>query len=119
MKQGDVFGYGQSLSGLVPTGAIADQHGMGAGANLLADLGKVDGHRLAVDPGRDNGSAYSTPPRAAGKTIEVWFQDEARVGQQGTLSYQWAPRGSRAPDRSYEGREVFLKASCAAPSFLG
>ena len=37
------------------------------------------------------------PPRAAGKTIEVWFQDEARVGQQGTLSYQWAPRGSRPP----------------------
>jgi hypothetical protein len=31
----------------------------------------------------------------AGKTIEVWFQDEARVGQQGTLSYVWAPRGSR------------------------
>ena len=32
---------------------------------------------------------------AAGKTIEVWFQDEARVGQQGTLSYVWAPIGSR------------------------
>ncbi len=35
------------------------------------------------------------PPEAAGKTIEVWFQDEARVGQQGTLSYIWAPIGSR------------------------
>ncbi len=35
------------------------------------------------------------PPEAAGKTIEVWFQDEARVGQQGTLSSVWAPRGSR------------------------
>jgi hypothetical protein len=30
-----------------------------------------------------------------GKKIEIWFQDEARVGQQGTLSYLWAPRGSR------------------------
>lgn len=27
--------------------------------------------------------------------IEVWFQDEARVGQQGTLTRRWAPRGSR------------------------
>ena len=25
----------------------------------------------------------------------MWFQDEARVGQQGTLSYVWAPIGSR------------------------
>jgi hypothetical protein len=37
------------------------------------------------------------PPEAAGKRIEVWFQDEARVGQQGTLAYVWAPRGSRPP----------------------
>ncbi|MCC6426621.1 MAG: hypothetical protein IT435_07345, partial [Phycisphaerales bacterium] len=29
------------------------------------------------------------------KQVEVWFQDEARVGQQGTLTRQWAPRGSR------------------------
>lgn len=35
------------------------------------------------------------PSDAAGKPIEVWFQDEARVGQQGTLTYLWAPRGSR------------------------
>ena len=35
------------------------------------------------------------PPAAVGKPIEVWFQDEARVGQQGTLTYLWAPRGSR------------------------
>jgi hypothetical protein len=27
--------------------------------------------------------------------IEIWFQDEARVGQQGTHSYIWAPIGSR------------------------
>ena len=35
------------------------------------------------------------PTAAADKPIEIWFQDEARVGQQGTLSYLWAPRGSR------------------------
>lgn len=33
--------------------------------------------------------------RAAGRAIEVWFQDEARVGQQGTLTRIWARRGSR------------------------
>ena len=30
----------------------------------------------------------------AGTAIEVWFQDEARVGQQGSLTYIWAPIGS-------------------------
>lgn len=27
--------------------------------------------------------------------MEIWFQDEARVGQKGTHSYIWAPIGSR------------------------
>src|SRR5215211_581860 len=35
------------------------------------------------------------PPAAQGKPIEVWFQDEARVGQQGTITRVWARRGSR------------------------
>lgn len=35
------------------------------------------------------------PPQAEGKPVEIWFQDEARVGQQGSLEYIWAPRGSR------------------------
>jgi len=30
-----------------------------------------------------------------GKKLEVWFQDEARIGQQGTLTSVWAQRGSR------------------------
>lgn len=28
-------------------------------------------------------------------TVEVWFQDEARFGQQGTLTKVWAEKGSR------------------------
>ena len=35
------------------------------------------------------------PPSAIGKPLEIWFQDEARVGQKGWISYQWAPIGSR------------------------
>ena len=27
--------------------------------------------------------------------VQVWFQDEARIGQQGTLTTVWADRGSR------------------------
>ena len=35
------------------------------------------------------------PPEAAGKPVEIWFTDEARVGQQGTIKRVWAKRGSR------------------------
>ena len=35
------------------------------------------------------------PPEAAGKPVEIWWQDEARVGQQGTLTRVWARRGTR------------------------
>ena len=37
------------------------------------------------------------PDHARGKPIELWWQDEARVGQQGTLTYTWADKGSRPP----------------------
>lgn len=32
------------------------------------------------------------------KQVQVWFQDEARIGQQGTLTTVWAETGSR-PER--------------------
>jgi hypothetical protein len=50
------------------------------------------------------------PPDAAGRPVEIWFADEARVGQQGTLSRVWAKRGSRprAPrDRRFEWVYLF------------
>jgi hypothetical protein len=45
-----------------------------------------------------------------GKPLEIWFQDEARIGQQGTLTRVWATRGSRprAPrDTRYEWTYLF------------
>ena len=39
-------------------------------------------------------AALLTSATAAGKPIEIWFQDEARVGQKGTHAYVWAPVGS-------------------------
>jgi hypothetical protein len=41
--------------------------------------------------------AERLPASAQDKPIEIWFQDEARVGQQGTLTRVWARRGSRPP----------------------
>ncbi|MGH6867791.1 MAG: IS630 family transposase [Methylocella sp.] len=35
------------------------------------------------------------PRDLAGRPVEIWFQDEARVGQHGTLTRIWAKRGTR------------------------
>lgn len=48
--------------------------------------------------------------KAAGTPIEIWYQDEARVGQQGTLTYVWADKGSRPAalkDLGYEWAYLF------------
>ena len=50
------------------------------------------------------------PKTACGKPLEIWFQDEARVGQQGTLTRIWAERGTRprAPrDTRYTSGYIF------------
>ncbi|WP_430253897.1 winged helix-turn-helix domain-containing protein [Neorhizobium sp. DAR64872/K0K18] len=35
------------------------------------------------------------PRPAKGKVIEIWFQDEARIGQKNKLTRRWARRGTR------------------------
>jgi hypothetical protein len=50
------------------------------------------------------------PEHARGRPIELWWQDEARIGQQGTLTRLWARRGSRPPaprDCRYEWAYIF------------
>ena len=47
---------------------------------------------------------------APGTPIEVWFQDEMRIGQKNSLVYQWAKKGSRPrqpKDQRYENAYVF------------
>src|SRR4051794_16616417 len=54
--------------------------------------------------------AGALPEHARGKPVEIWFQEEARVGQQGTLTRVWARRGTRpgAPrDRRYAWAYLF------------
>jgi len=48
--------------------------------------------------------------QAAGKRIEVWFQDEARIGQKNKITRRWARRGTRPrqpADERYESAYVF------------
>jgi hypothetical protein len=48
--------------------------------------------------------------------IEVWFQDEMRVGQKNSLVYQWAKKGTRPrqpKDQRYENAYLF-GAVCAS-----
>ena len=54
--------------------------------------------------------AEVVPATAAGKPLEIWFGDEARVGQKGTLTYVWARRGSRPPavrDNHHDSAYIF------------
>lgn len=46
---------------------------------------------------RQSRTAPQIAEQHPGKNIQVWFQDEARFGQQGTLTRKWARRGSPPP----------------------
>ncbi len=66
--------------------------------------------------------ARSLPASAEGKPVEVWFEDDARAGQQGTLTRIWAKKGSRPLalcDRRYDRAYIFgaacpVHGTCAA-----
>ena len=50
------------------------------------------------------------PAHARGKPLEIWVQDEARVGEIGTLTYIWAQKGTRPSalrDQRYEYAYIF------------
>lgn len=54
--------------------------------------------------------AARLPDHTKDKPLEIWFQDEARIGQQGTLTRVWAKRGTRprAPrDQRYQWAYLF------------
>ncbi len=45
-----------------------------------------------------------------GTKLEIWFQDEARVGQKNGITRQWAPKGSRPrqpKDQRYTALYIF------------
>src|SRR5690349_19584276 len=66
--------------------------------------------RLSVRPRHPKADAAAQAAFKKTSPIEIWFQDEARVGQQGTLTRVWARRGTRprAPrDRRYAWAYLF------------
>ena len=54
--------------------------------------------------------AETTKHLTPGTPIEIWFQDEARVGQKNGLVYQWAKKGTRPrqpKDQRYASCYIF------------
>jgi hypothetical protein len=44
-----------------------------------------------------------------GQRLQVWFEDEARIGNKGRVCHRWWPRGERAPGRCERGyQSVYL-----------
>lgn len=61
-------------------------------------------------------SVAQTAQATGGKPIEVWFADEARVGQKTTLTRRWARRGTRpaAPKDQRTASAYIFGAICPA-----
>ena len=53
------------------------------------------GRRIGVQKNFATVLAEIAAREAAGKPIEIWFQDEARIGQKNKITRRWARRGSR------------------------
>src|SRR6202011_4604079 len=53
---------------------------------------------------------------ASGKPIEIWFQDEARIGQKNKVTHRWAKRGTRpsAPHDQRTSSAYIFGAICPA-----
>lgn len=65
-------------------------------------------------------AALPEPVREAGTPVEIWHQDEARVGQQGTLTYVWAEKGTRpAAPRDVRYEWVYLFGAVCAERGVG
>jgi transposase len=57
--------------------------------------------------------------RAAERPIEIWFADEARVGQKGQLTRQWAKKGSRPRQPKDQRHKAAYLFAAACPETHG
>ena len=78
------------------------RHGQaGAGARLQPGLGPAAAPQVRsrgasrVQKKLADRIAAAVGDKAQGRRLELWFQDESRIGQKGELTRQWARRGSR------------------------
>jgi len=76
-----------SAPGAVPSkGALGSSEERSQGPGRLSKKGLLDALSAAVEAHPD-------------KTIRLYFQDEARVGQKGRLCHRWWQKGQRPPGR--------------------
>src|SRR3972149_907128 len=93
---------------------------MSAAIDLRGDVEAEDLRRLGLKAEDAADVCLKKPPPAAAAEalkqvapatpIEVWFQDEMRVGQKNGLVYQWAKKGTRPrqpKDQRYENAYLF------------
>ena len=139
VQQADVAGHRQFASGLVPSRAVADHHGMRARGDLGADLCQVDAHRLAVGRRQDDGSTrrpgraqraeqvngvppvvpHRARPRAGGRPDVFKAALLAHAGFVLEPDLDGLAGSVRGQDVFQQSGEVFLKASSASGSFCG
>ena len=131
-----LLGQRQAPAWLMPSGAVDNDDGMGAGCHGLADLGQMQGHGLFVGERHDEGgagaagradSAEDVGPAVSAVARSGWSATLFRpdVGQRALLAdpgFVLPPEfdrlaasvlGNRGGD---QGGEVFLCASIAATS---
>jgi hypothetical protein len=70
-------------------------------------LGERAGHSISFP---EEISAISKT-LAPGTEIELWWQDEARIGQKNKMTRRWAQRGTRpsAPQRSANAMDLHIR----------
>ena len=93
------------------------------GARLHPDLGAAAAPQVRLPKRKPSSKklpdliAAAVGEKARGKRLEIWFQDESRIGQKGGLTRQWAPRGSRPRqprDQRYAAAYIFAAVCPAA-----
>ena len=137
--QQEIARHAQRSTGLVPSSAVANHGGHGAGGHLGADLCQMEVHALGVHGRRDHGGTDRAG--RADRTEEIScvmavipHHDRARaflgpdIAQRPLLPdagfilepYLDRHAGPGSQQQILQaGREVFLKASCAAGSRFG
>src|SRR3954447_8572443 len=103
-------------------GALRDRLPRAHGRQAPQDAGLLAHQWLSASPGsgraHDRGVQKNFPATlrahltgiSTRKPVEIWFQDEARIGQKNGLVRQWAKRGTRPrqpADQRYESAYLF------------
>jgi len=98
---------------------VIQYHPHRTGANLRRKLVRCLAHKDSIYSrvgASDNPGAVQTAKLPPGTPIELWWQDEARVGQKTGITRRWARRGTRpsAPKDQRTASAYIFGAICPA-----